>query len=625
MEVIKEEIVQIDNYHSIFDKLKKLHNFAKNNDVQDPSGSQGDENKLSSKRKTKVELDGLSDESALNSSNRTKRRRFSDSQEYSESTDNVEDFQRNKKYVISLSNLPGEWTYEQIKQYVTDECGVNVLMMKDSRTKRSDFQLRLSFNNEDHYRIILQKLRIKENEGKFKLNVEGESDNESTSSESTLYIGKGSPKRKTDSPNDDNVGCDDDVFGLNPDFLKKLDIEPPLVKWINVSNFRCDKSELRSIFEMAGNIVICAVIQSKQNYAKIMYSHPLEAVQAISMLNEQIFYGQCLKVTLDPMAELALPLPKGLQQFGLGLGAMGKPLRDVASEYNRFIKGKPSAINTSLFKKSGTNDDLDLDSSSTPGTTEDDIYISVPKIKNSPVSTPLSNLTNPTPTIQTQPPQISFKTEQSYQPNYSYTTSGQQCPYPPQPTSNPGQIQQTFQNPALFNLRNPHVSNFGTNFMPRGPTGPNISLARMMGPTGPTFPSALPAPNVPCSMPMSYGPRAVEQLHGLNAPPQRLNTPQRTSGHYQASNGLPLGTLSSVPSVIVLKGKDSVTLNISNLPPRVTFASICGKLAKVGQVVSLEFTIPGCAVVKFSSPAEAERCFQYYSPSRHGQELGMVE
>lgn len=46
-----------------------------------------------------------------------------------------------------------------------------------------------------------------------------------------------------------------------------------------VVQFRCDKSELKEVLELAGHVVLCNVMTISKKYARVMYSHPLEAVQ----------------------------------------------------------------------------------------------------------------------------------------------------------------------------------------------------------------------------------------------------------------------------------------------------------------------------------------------------------
>ncbi|XP_047506224.1 uncharacterized protein LOC125050421 [Pieris napi] len=674
MSLVKQETTDI---HAIFTTLKKLHDISKtNNKPELGEETHEDDYKLASKRKTELDFDGLSDDSTLNSSiNKTKRRRFSDSQEFSSSEFYLDDYRNTGKckreFAVTLSNLPGEWTYNQIKQYVTEECGVNVMGMIDSRCQKSDYQLRLRFINRYQYNYVLSKLKNKEGEGKLKIEVEGDCDSESEDSDATVLVEKSEPPSCKSQPSE--AGVENYLYGLNPEFLKSLNIEPPLVKWISVSNFRCDKSELRDLFEMAGRVVICVILYSINKCAKIMYSHPLEAVQAISLLNGQIFYGQSLNVTLDPMADSAIPLPKGLQKFGLGLGQNGKPLRDVVAEYECFVNGGPSSINASLFGKSVIPDDSDRYSPSKPSGSlglfgaigEKKIPAYQPTNSSNPLISPshfvttqpsrlfmgirhdksgmvLNNLAKTSLgmqsplvgqkytalTIQSGPSLNGPPIDKSRclnpnmqnfpRPNYSQVTNvpGQYPPRPNYPGSNfqgqPGQPVTNFQvstnrgqigqgNPGPFNLRHPQIP---PSFRPQGPfiqNGPIGPMPRMF----PSVQNTGPKPNNPLPVPSPVQPMAASPSRPSNGPV--LSHGQR-----------------SLQPVMVLKGKDPFTLHITNLPAHVRFANLCDKLSKVGQVVSLEFTTPGSALVKYGNHLEAEKCFQYFSPSRFGHELGMV-
>ncbi|CAJ0594119.1 unnamed protein product [Cylicocyclus nassatus] len=67
----------------------------------------------------------------------------------------------------------------------------------------------------------------------------------------------------------------------------------------------------------------------------LQFSHPIEAVQAISMFHGQKLYDRNLVVKMDryeknePAREGGLP--RGLESIGAGLGANGAPLTDIAS------------------------------------------------------------------------------------------------------------------------------------------------------------------------------------------------------------------------------------------------------------------------------------------------------
>ncbi|XP_038222080.1 uncharacterized protein LOC119839719 [Zerene cesonia] len=680
LSVKEENVCDMGEYQSIFEKLKKLHEIARTNDEPSTSSTNNNENKLAPKRKTDLDLDVLSDDSALNATNKTKRRRFSDSQDYSESGEfDVRDYcpqNNNKMYVISISNLPGEWTYDKIKQYVTDECGVNVVKMTDSRSDRSDYQLRLRFSNEEQYKNVLGKLKCKEVEGKLKVVVIDEDDSDSDTSDTTFIIGKSDIKSEEKSwKQDDTEWEPEGLYGLKPEFLQSLNIKPPLTKWIHVTNFRCDKSELRDVFEMAGRVISCIVVNTINKYAKVMYSHPLEAVQAISMLNGQFFYGQRLNVSLDPYAETALPLPKGLLSYGIGFGESGKPLRDVVSEFERFVMGQHSNINSSLFcpaqktpmepyvpvKRSHSSENLGqfgpIGQKKTTLSTDDNRGTNLKHVNypfaNSPRPGPSSIPYGPRPqngpmlSNRMTPPGTGPMPGPNMRPvlpshNIPIRLPGPNMPAPPGCNPGPNLQPPQFHGPnypgplgpnqglLLQGQKRPMYPGSGPNFV--GP-GPNFQCPPSnQGPMGPNFPQNLPPGGPNFQSPAQFPNRFPLDKNQFNQRPiTNMNVP-RMFEPGQNPSMVPRPVASNVPGpkdprtpekgILVLRSNDPVTLQITNLPPTVTFASLCGKLSKVGQVVSLEFTTPGCAVVKFGNPSEAERCFHYYSPARFGNDLG---
>lgn len=69
------------------------------------------------------------------------------------------------------------------------------------------------------------------------------------------------------------------------------------------------------------------------------------------MLNDQELYGAKLKVTMDHFdSNITQMLPKGLKSVGPGLGVMGVHLRDVVRQYERYLKGFKTGINSGLFQ-----------------------------------------------------------------------------------------------------------------------------------------------------------------------------------------------------------------------------------------------------------------------------------
>lgn len=65
-------------------------------------------------------------------------------------------------------------------------------------------------------------------------------------------------------------------------------------------------------------------------------------------------------------------------------------------------------------------------------------------------------------------------------------------------------------------------------------------------------------------------------------------------------------------SILVLIFRFNRQLNIMfcQLPPSTNFVNLGQKLSEFGHVVFLEFTTPGCAVVRFGNPTEADRCIR---------------
>ena len=70
-----------------------------------------------------------------------------------------------------------------------------------------------------------------------------------------------------------------------------------------------------------------------QGVCVIQYTHPIEAVQAISMFNGQRLFDRNLVVKMDRFEKEPEHkeggLPRGLESIGMGLGADGAPLANV--------------------------------------------------------------------------------------------------------------------------------------------------------------------------------------------------------------------------------------------------------------------------------------------------------
>lgn len=130
-----------------------------------------------------------------------------------------------------------------------------------------------------------------------------------------------------------------DLFGLNMEFLRQHNIEPPLCERIFIANlaFNVGTDKLYEVFGMAGKINWMDFRIDKEGKTKgvcvIQYTHPIEAVQAISMFNGQRLFDRNLVVKMDrfekELEHKEGGLPRGLESIGMGLGADGAPLANV--------------------------------------------------------------------------------------------------------------------------------------------------------------------------------------------------------------------------------------------------------------------------------------------------------
>jgi RNA recognition motif-containing protein len=138
-----------------------------------------------------------------------------------------------------------------------------------------------------------------------------------------------------------NTVSDNETYGLSPTFLSQLNIKPPLVNRVFVTNipYNCGVGKLYDIFSLAGRITWFDLQLDSEGKTKgmaiIQFSHPIEAVQAISMLNNQRLFDRVLSVKMDRF-DKEIPrqdgeLPAGLRAIGMGLGSGGQPLANVAS------------------------------------------------------------------------------------------------------------------------------------------------------------------------------------------------------------------------------------------------------------------------------------------------------
>ncbi|KAF4528842.1 hypothetical protein B566_EDAN014561, partial [Ephemera danica] len=130
------------------------------------------------------------------------------------------------------------------------------------------------------------------------------------------------------------------TYGLSPAFLESLGIKGPLVNRVFVANldYKVDEKKLQEVFKLAGKVMSAELNKDKEGKSRghgvVEYEHPVEAVQAISMLHHQMLFDRLLTVRMDRVNEKTEnqppKLPDGLRGIGMGLGEGGKALQDVS-------------------------------------------------------------------------------------------------------------------------------------------------------------------------------------------------------------------------------------------------------------------------------------------------------
>merc|ERR1719412_2146274 len=138
-----------------------------------------------------------------------------------------------------------------------------------------------------------------------------------------------------------------ETFGLSPQFLDRLGIDGEIHTRIFISNmdYKVDEKKLREIFKYAGRVCSVQVSIDKEGksrgFGTVVFDHPVEAVQAIAMFNNQNLYDRPMRIRIDKVKvdndQKVLSrsrLPEGLGGVGMGLGRGGQPLMDVREAVN---------------------------------------------------------------------------------------------------------------------------------------------------------------------------------------------------------------------------------------------------------------------------------------------------
>ncbi|XP_015517238.1 myelin expression factor 2 [Neodiprion pinetum] len=275
---------------------------------------------------------------------------------------------------IYVSNIPYDFRWQDLKDLFRNEVGkvAHVELFMDENDKPRGCGI-VEFEDADSVKIAVDKMHRFDIKGR-KLVVKEDYDVERDK------YGRLASTRNNDRPREDRFrdpprssggrqnmqtpvgggsgggGGDNkfgNTYGLSTQFLESLGISGPLVTRVFVANldYKVDEKKLLEVFKLAGKVLHVELGKDKdgksRGFGVVEYDHPVESVQAISMLHNQQLFDRRMTVRLDRANEPDMPpkLPEGLKGIGMGLGAGGNRLMDVARNIPSVQPNNPPAVN----------------------------------------------------------------------------------------------------------------------------------------------------------------------------------------------------------------------------------------------------------------------------------------
>lgn len=276
---------------------------------------------------------------------------------------------------VSVSNIPYEYKWQDLKDLFRQQVGeVNyVELFKDDAGRPRGAGV-IEFANEETAQKAIEKMHryeigdrsiiVKEDTGdsrkdrgssssggsRFSSGMQGRvSDMSSMNNMSMMNnmssVGNmGMSNLTSNSMQQSNVNYGN-TYGLSVSFLESLGVNGPLVNRVFVANldYTVDEEKLTEVFKIAGKVQNVELSKDPETnksrgFGVVEFDHPVEAVQAISMLHGQWYYERKMSVRMDRVfdgkrseKQSAPKLPPGLKGIGFGLGNNGSPLTDVSS------------------------------------------------------------------------------------------------------------------------------------------------------------------------------------------------------------------------------------------------------------------------------------------------------
>jgi len=251
---------------------------------------------------------------------------------------------------IFINNLPFEAKWQDVKDLFKKEIGeVNFVELFEDPDGRPRGAGVLEFASEDLAKQAVEKMHRFEFKGR-KLVVKEDTDLERDKFGHIITDRDRERMRNRDRSGYGGGGGGgggaggsegfNNTYGLSARFLESLGIDGPLHTRVFVANlsYDVDEKKIKEVFRLAGKVVGIELTRDKEGksrgFAVVVYEHPVEAVQAISMFHDQDLKERRMSVRFDKVPEDEPPrnlnrLPDGLRNVGMGLGQDGQPLWNV--------------------------------------------------------------------------------------------------------------------------------------------------------------------------------------------------------------------------------------------------------------------------------------------------------
>ncbi|KAI5736633.1 hypothetical protein M8J76_005576 [Diaphorina citri] len=237
---------------------------------------------------------------------------------------------------IIVSNIPFEYRWQDLKDLFRTEVGdVTYVEILNDDTGKPRGSAIVEFQSPDLVRKAVNKMHRFETKGRKLVIKEAVEDKGGRRN----MGGGGGVDRDLSALLQNNSSKFGNTYGLSPQFLESLGINCPLINKVFVANldYKVDEKKLREVFRLAGKVENVEIALDKdgksRGFGTVEFDHPVEAVQSISMLNNQNLFERRITVRMDRVADRLdgpVRLPEGLKSIGMGLGANGAPLQDVA-------------------------------------------------------------------------------------------------------------------------------------------------------------------------------------------------------------------------------------------------------------------------------------------------------